>query len=99
MAEPVSAAVLSAIAHPQRLALLVALERRPMTLPELAAAAKTTEALAEQAVSVLHDVGLVTTAAGRLRTTGRGWANVAGALIQLDRASRRRDQEPGGETA
>lgn len=92
MAEPVSALVLTAIAHPYRLSLLVALERAPATMAELAAATKTTEATVEQGLAVLHDAGLVTMtgAAGRRRfaTTGRGWTKVAGALIALDRASR-----------
>ena len=91
MAEPVSAAVFAAISDPLRLALLVALERRPSTPAELAAVTSTREPVVERALSVLHDAGLVTTAGGgdrRFRTTGRGWSDVAGALILLDRASR-----------
>lgn len=94
MAEPVPASVLAAIAQPLRLALLVALERRPASPSELAAATRASEPAVEQALAVLHDAGLVATAPGderRFRATGRGWADVAGALIVLDRASRPRD--------
>lgn len=100
MAEPVSAAVLAAIAQPLRLALLVALERRPSTAAELAAATQTSEPAVEQSLAVLYDAGLVTLARGadrRFRTTGRGWADVAGALILLDRASRPLEEEDGGD--
>jgi DNA-binding transcriptional ArsR family regulator len=90
MAEPVSAPVLAAIANPLRLALLVALERREGTPAELAAATGATEPAVEQALSVLHDVGLVANGArrGTLRTTGRGWAEVAARLARLDESSR-----------
>jgi len=97
MAEPISAAVYAAISDPLRLALLVALERRPSTPSELAAVTSAREPLVERALGVLYDAGLVTTHRGadrRFRTTGRGWADVAGALILLDRASRPAD-EPG----
>jgi DNA-binding transcriptional ArsR family regulator len=90
MAEPVSAAVFAAISDPFRLALLVALERRPSTPAELAAVTSAREPLVERALGVLYDAGLVTTSSAdrRFRTTGRGWSDVAGALILLDRASR-----------
>jgi hypothetical protein len=94
MAEPVPAPVLAAIAQPLHLALLVALERRPSTAPELAVATRVAEPAVEQALAVLHDAGLVTTAGGRFRTTGRGWGDVAGALIALNRASRPPDDAP-----
>lgn len=92
MAEPVSAPVLAAIANPLRLALLVALERREGTPAELAAATGAPEPAVEQALAVLHDVGLVAdgTRRGALCTTGRGWAEVAARLAVLDDASRPR---------
>ena len=90
MAEPVSAPVLAAIAHPLRLALLVALERREGTPAELAAATGTTEPAVQQALAVLHDAGLVAAGArrGTLRATGHGWAQVAARLAELDASSR-----------
>ncbi|HET6510165.1 MAG TPA: ArsR family transcriptional regulator [Baekduia sp.] len=90
MAEPVPARVLAAIAHPLRLALLVALEAREGTPAELAAATGVTEPEVEQALAVLHDVGLVAagTRRGALATTGRGWAEVAVRLARLDDAGR-----------
>jgi DNA-binding transcriptional ArsR family regulator len=108
MAEPVSAPVLAAIADPLRLALLVALERRPATPAELAAVTRTPEPVVEQALAILDDAGLVTAAGSgagpcRFRPTGRGWTDVAGALILLDRASRppgvEGDADPGAAEA
>lgn len=96
MAEPPSGPVLAAIADALRLALLVALERRPSTPAQLAAQTQATEPAVEQALAALHDVGLVTTktvdGARVFRTTGRGWADVAGALILLERASRKPEE-------
>jgi DNA-binding transcriptional ArsR family regulator len=88
MAEPVPGSVLSALAHPLRLVLLVALEQREGTPAELAAATGATEPAVEQALAVLHDAGLVTrgTRRGALRTTGRGWAEVAVRLSALGEA-------------
>jgi DNA-binding transcriptional ArsR family regulator len=90
MAEPVSGPVLAAIGHPLRLALLVALEAREQTPAELAAATGAGEPEVERALAVLSDAGLVRGGgrAGRLRTTGRGWAEVERRLGALDRASR-----------
>jgi hypothetical protein len=89
MAEPVPGPVLGALANPLRLALLVALEQREGTPAELAAATGATEPAVEQALAVLHDAGLVTggTRRGALRTTGRGWAEVAARLTALGQAS------------
>jgi DNA-binding transcriptional ArsR family regulator len=96
MDEPVAGPVLAAIANPLRLALLVALERGEGTPAELAAATGTTEPAVEQALSVLHDAGLVVdgTRRGALRTTGSGWAEVAARLAALDEAGRRGDPPP-----
>jgi regulatory ArsR family protein len=88
MAEPVPAPVLAAIAQPLHLALLVALEGRPSSPAELAVATRVAEPSVEQALAVLHDAGLVTTTGNVFRATGRGWADVAGALRALERASR-----------
>jgi DNA-binding transcriptional ArsR family regulator len=90
MAEPVPGPVLGALANPLRLSLLVALEQREGTPAELAAATGATEPAVEQALAVLYDAGLVTrgTRRGALRTTGRGWADVAVRLNALGDASR-----------
>jgi DNA-binding transcriptional ArsR family regulator len=92
MAESVPGPVLGALAHPLRLALLVALEQREGTPAELAAATRATEPAVEQALAVLHDAGLVTsgTRRGALRTTGQGWAEVAARLTALGEAGRPR---------
>ncbi len=90
MAERVPDAVLSAIAHPLRLAVLVALEQREGTPAELAAATGTTEPAIEQALAELHAAGLVASGSrrGALRTTGSGWAEVVACLSRLGAARR-----------
>lgn len=90
MAEPVPGSVLSAIAHPLHLAVLVALEQREGTPAELAAATGATEPAVEQALAALHTAGLVTSGSrrGALRTTGRGWAEVVARLTRLGEARR-----------
>jgi DNA-binding transcriptional ArsR family regulator len=90
MAEPISADVLAAIAHPLRLAILVALEARELTVAELAIAVRATEPEVEQAVAVLHDAGLVRDAAarGRLRAASPGWVAIAQQLRRLADDSR-----------
>jgi DNA-binding transcriptional ArsR family regulator len=90
MAEPVSGPVLAAISHPLRLAILVVLEAREQSVPELARTLAVREPELEQAVAVLHDAGLVRAGGepGRLRVAGRGWAEIARGLRALDRDSR-----------
>jgi DNA-binding transcriptional ArsR family regulator len=82
--------VLSAIASPLRLAVLVALEQREGTPAELAAATGMGEPAIEQALAVLSDAGLVAGGArrGALRATGRGWAEIAAGLSRLGDATR-----------
>jgi DNA-binding transcriptional ArsR family regulator len=84
MAAPVPADVLRAIAHPLRLALLVALEEREQAPADLATALGATEpAIAEQ-LAVLHDAGLVTAgSAPGLHRTVPGWAEIAKRLGAL----------------
>ena len=99
MAEPVSAPVLAAIAHPLRLALLVILERREATPAELAAATDVPEPLVEQALGTLSEAGLVDQGPRGMRTTGRGWTEVARRLSALDQASRGDGPGPPDPTA
>jgi DNA-binding transcriptional ArsR family regulator len=84
MSEPVPADVLRAIAHPMRLALLVALEDHDQTPAELAMALNASEPAIAQHLAILHDARLVTDAAepGRLRTVD-GWSEIATALGRL----------------
>ena len=60
MSEPVPADVLRAIAHPLRLALLVALEDHEQAPSELATALDATEPAIAHHLAILHDAGLVT---------------------------------------
>jgi DNA-binding transcriptional ArsR family regulator len=82
--EPVSAEVLKALAHPSRLAILVALEAREQSAAELAATLSATEPELASHVATLRTVRLVDeTAHGRLRTTTGGWAAIAAHLRGL----------------
>jgi DNA-binding transcriptional ArsR family regulator len=84
MSEPVPADVLRAIAHPLRLALLVALEDHDQTPAELAVALNAAEPAIAEHLAVLRDARLVTDAVepGRLRTVD-GWSEIAAALERL----------------
>lgn len=84
MSEPVPADVLRAIAHPLRLALLVALEDHEQAPADLAVALDTTEPAIAHHLAILHDAGLISHAThpGRLRTV-EGWAGLATALGRL----------------
>jgi DNA-binding transcriptional ArsR family regulator len=84
MSEPVPADVLRAIAHPLRLALLVALEDHDQTPAELAVALNAAEPAIAESLTVLRDARLVTDAVepGRLRTVD-GWSEIAAALERL----------------
>ena len=86
MAEPVTAEVLRALAHPLRLALLVALEERGGQTPaQLAAALGVGEGEVHQHLAPLHDAGLVTdgTPDAAVWAVGTGWARIAGELRRL----------------
>jgi DNA-binding transcriptional ArsR family regulator len=82
--EPVSAEVLKALAHPSRLAILVALEAREQSAAELAATLSTTEPELASHLATLRTVHLVEeTTHGLLRTTTDGWAEVTAHLRYL----------------
>lgn len=84
MAAPVPADVLRAIAHPLRLALLVALEDREQAAPELATALGTTEPAISEQLDVLAAAGLVAPgSAPGLHRAVPGWAEIAAALGAL----------------
>jgi len=84
MSEPVPADVLRAIAHPLRLGLLVALEDHEQAPRELATTLNATEPVIAYHLAILHDAGLVTTAAepGLWRTID-GWAEISATLEHL----------------
>lgn len=84
MSEPVPADVLRAIAHPLRLALLVALEEHEQAPSELATAVDATEPLIAHHLAILHDAGLVTASSesDRWRTIP-GWTKIAASLERL----------------
>ena len=93
MAEPLSAAILRALSHPARLALLVALEGGELTPHELAEALGLSTSEVAEHLRALQSVGLVVDGetAGRVRTRTDGWA-------EIDRELRRlRPDGPGGE--
>jgi predicted transcriptional regulator len=85
MAEPVSAAVLQAVAHPLRLALLVALDAADRTPAELAATLATPPATLAPHLARLRETGLITDAAtpNHLTVTTRGWTEIATRLGTL----------------
>jgi predicted ArsR family transcriptional regulator len=86
MAEPVSADVLRALAHPLRLRLLVALEDGgEQTATELAGALDVTEGEVHQHLAPLHDAGLVATGAApdAVHAAGSGWRAIAGQMRAL----------------
>jgi DNA-binding transcriptional ArsR family regulator len=88
MAEPVDGAVLEALSHPLRLALLVALERDgERTAAELAADLAISEGAVHQQIAALHELGLVVdgTTSRHVRVHGPGWASVAAQLRALQR--------------
>ena len=84
MSEPVPADVLRAVAHPLRLALLVALEDHAQASSELAEALNATQPTIAHHLAVLDEAGLVTAAAeGGLWRTVDGWSEIATALQRL----------------
>jgi ArsR family transcriptional regulator len=84
MSEPVPADVLRAVAHPLRLALLVALEDHEQAPSELATALDATEPTITHHLAILHDARLVTSAAepGQWRTV-EGWTEISASLQRL----------------
>ena len=87
MSEPVPADVLRAVAHPLRLALLVALEDHEQTPAELALTLNATEPTIAHHLAVLHDAGLAAadtadTAPGRWSTV-EGWQEISASLQRL----------------
>jgi DNA-binding transcriptional ArsR family regulator len=87
MSEPVPADVLRAVAHPLRLALLVALEDHAQATSELATTLDAAEPAIAHQLAILHDAGLVTTAPelGQWRTVD-GWAEISASLQRLQDA-------------
>jgi DNA-binding transcriptional ArsR family regulator len=84
MSEPVPVDVLRAIAHPLRLALLVALEEHEQAPSELAMELDATEPAIAHHLAILYDARLVTTSveSDRWRTIP-GWAKIATSLQRL----------------
>ena len=91
MDEQISADMLRAVAHPVRLAALVALEQRERSAAELAAALGVpAEALAEH-LAELAAAGLIVGGGGdtgALRPVARGWAELAERLRVLQGGAR-----------
>jgi DNA-binding transcriptional ArsR family regulator len=87
MSEPVPADVLRAVAHPLRLALLVALEDHEQTPAELAVTLNAAEPTIAHHLAVLHDAGLVTASGvpSQWRTVD-GWADISASLQRLQDA-------------
>jgi DNA-binding transcriptional ArsR family regulator len=86
--EPLSAEVLQALAHPWRLAILVALEAREQTPTELAEALEARVPELAPHLATLRTVRLVDEAPhGRLRATTTGWAGIAAHLRLLQDGS------------
>jgi DNA-binding transcriptional ArsR family regulator len=86
MAEPVSAELLHALAHPLRLAILVLLEEHGERSPaELASALDVPRATVEHHLVTLRHAGLVAADAvpGRVSVAAPGWIEVARRLRLL----------------
>jgi DNA-binding transcriptional ArsR family regulator len=91
--EPLSAEALHALAHPLRLAALVALEERERDPAQLAAALDVPEPELMEHLHVLDAAGLVAIASdtGVVRARSRGWAAVAARLARLQEDSEDRN--------
>jgi DNA-binding transcriptional ArsR family regulator len=88
MPEPVPEQLLTAVAHPLRLAILVELEEHGERTPaELAGALGVERGVLEQHLAVLRDAGVVVDDAvpGRLSTPSAGWIELAARLRALGR--------------
>jgi predicted transcriptional regulator len=91
MDEPISAEVLRAVAHPIRLAALVALEQRERPGDELAAALGLPAEMLSEHLAELAAAGLIVGGSGdygALRPAARGWAELADRLGHLQDATR-----------
>jgi DNA-binding transcriptional ArsR family regulator len=84
MAEPVPPDVLRAIAHPLRLALLVALEDHEQASTDLATALNAAESTVIEQLEILRDAGLVTATSEPQRwSTVSGWGEISAAFERL----------------
>ena len=85
MAEPVSAEILRALAHPLRLALLIVLEQGELEPGDLAERVGVPVATLAPHLAALRDAGLVRDGAGPglLRASAGGWAEVDRQLRRL----------------
>jgi len=84
MAAPVPADVLRAIAHPLRLALLVALEDREQDAPALATSVGVPESVVAQHLAILRDAQLVTDGSTpELHRAIPGWTEIVARLEGL----------------
>lgn len=90
MDEPVSADVLTAVAHPLRLAALSALEAGDRTPGDLAAALGVREPELMEHLDALDAAGLVSIASGTglIHVRSGGWSAIAAQLARLQRDSR-----------
>lgn len=90
MDEPLSAEALHALAHPLRLAALVAVEDREHAPRELASALGVGEPELMEHLHVLDAAGLVDidSDTGRIRARSVGWSTVAARLARLQEGSR-----------
>jgi predicted transcriptional regulator len=91
MDEQISAEMLRAVAHPVRLAALVALEQRERTGGELAAALGLPAEMLSEHLAELAAAGLIvggTGDHGALRPAARGWSELADRLGRLQHATR-----------
>lgn len=90
MDEPLSAEVLHALAHPLRLATLVAVEDRESAPDELATALDVSEPELMEHLHVLDAAGLVDidTGTGGVRARSDGWGLVAARLARLQEGAR-----------
>lgn len=94
MDEPLSAEVLHALAHPLRLAALVAVEDRDRAPDELASALDVREPELMEHLHVLDAAGLVVidSDTGQVRARSAGWSTVAARLARLQEGSRGDDR-------
>jgi DNA-binding transcriptional ArsR family regulator len=88
--EPVSEEVLNALAHPLRLAALVALEGHDRTPTDLAAALGVREPVLMEHLHQLDTAGLVTIAfdTGLIHARIGGWSAIAAQMERLQEGSR-----------
>jgi DNA-binding transcriptional ArsR family regulator len=90
VAEPVSEELLNALAHPLRLAALVALEGCDRTPADLAADLGVREPVLMEHLHQLDTAGLVTVASdtGLIHARAGGWSAIASQMLRLQEDSR-----------